>query len=122
MEPPQPPPANPPQFGNDIMTSAAQLLPGNINLADLNQQLQQISMGGGVPNISTQIPPLSQHPMHYPVMNMEPAGIPPQGQGQGQMMLQTVPQPTPMEEDTISMELPVYPMTHSPKGNIAVKR
>ena len=112
MEPPQPPPANPLQFRNDIMTSAAQLLPGNINLADLNQQLQQISMGGGVPNITTQIPPLSQHPMHYPMMNMEPAVVPPQDQGQ------TVPQP--MEEDAISMELPVYPMTHSPKGNIAV--
>lgn len=114
MEPPQPLPANPPQVGNDMMTSAAQFLPDNINLADLNQQLQQLSMAGGVPNVNTQIPPLSQHPMHYPVMNMEPAVIPPQGQGQ--LVLQTVPQPTPMEEDTISMELPVYPVTHSPKG------
>lgn len=115
------------QMGIVSDPKVASLLPANLNLEDIRSQLQHISvnpaaamnpgvtmnpgaiMNPGAPNAGNQIPPLDQHPMYNAVIG-EPALV-----GQGQVQGQAGGD-NQMEEDLMSIELPVYPMNASPKG------
>ena len=119
------------QMGIVSDPKVAGLLPANLNLEDIRSQLQNLSMNPaaamnpgvtmnpgaimnpGAPNAGNQIPPLDQHPMYNAVIG-EPALV-----GQGQVQGQAGGD-NQMEEDLMSVELPVYPMNASPKGTVVV--
>ena len=100
------------QLGTAIDPAIAGLLPGNFIT-----QLQQLSMNpapamvSGTEIAGNQIPPTNQHPIYNPVIG-EPDLVG-QGQGQGQEGGDNQ-----MEEDLMSMEMPAYQMTSSPKGTV----
>ena len=113
---------NPTAFNPDIV-----MYPVNPELTNITQQLQQLSMAGGITVINNlaQIKEFSQGQMNNPVTVMEedPVVLAPQGQVQEQIVPvidPQVPQPRPqitaVDQDAASMELPVYQMAASPKG------
>ena len=111
---------NPTAFNPDIV-----MYPGNPELTNITQQLQQLSMAGGITVINNlaQIKEFSQGQMNNPAMEEDPIILAPPGQVQEQIVPvidPQVPQPRPqimaVDQDAASMELPVYQMAASPKG------
>ena len=98
------------QTGTAIDPAMAGML-GNLNIDDVRSQLHNLSMNPapGIENAGNQIPPINQHPMYSQVIG-GPALI-----GQGQVQGQAGGD-NQMEEDLMSLDMPAYQMTATPKG------
>ena len=99
----------------DFIDPTIAVLPGNPDLTQMTQQLQQLSMAGGIPVLQNlaQIQGIGQGQLNLPMPELNPAVLP---QVQGQEQRLAVVDPQANDEAASSLELPVYKMTSSPKG------